>query len=275
LKTFTVADHYNKTEADTLLAAKSPIASPVFTGNVGIGVTPESTWHSTHTVLQLGDRGALIDDAGGITMMSNSYYDSGWKYLNTDLATNYESKSGTHKFQVAASGSADAAISWTTGLQVLNDGKARVPNGLLFGTDTAAANTLDDYEEGNWTMAVVGASGSAGAWAMSGRVGRYTKIGRVVHFSATGYLTNLGSYTGSSAIQITGLPFVSNSSINVACSASSIPIGQYNSTNYVPQVMASASYIQVRKGQYGDSIAIYNEQSINIRYNISGTYNVA
>ena len=153
---------------------------------------------------------------------------------------------------------------------------ATAAKGVYLGvTSATAANLLDDYEEGNWTMAVVGASGSAGAWAMSGRVARYTKIGRVVHFSATGYLTNLGSYTGSSAIQITGLPFVSNSSINVACSASSIPIGQYNSTNYVPQVMASASYIQVRKGQYGDSIAIYNEQSINIRYNISGTYNVA
>ena len=46
LKTFTVADHYTKTEADTLLAAKAtntalalkaPIAAPVFTGNVGIG----------------------------------------------------------------------------------------------------------------------------------------------------------------------------------------------------------------------------------------------
>jgi hypothetical protein len=184
------------------LALKSPVASPVFTGNVGIGTASPAK---------------PLDVTGDI----------------------------------------------------------RTSTGILFGTDTAAANTLDDYEEGTWTMAVVGASGSAGAWAMSGRVARYTKIGRVVHFSATGYLTNLGSYTGSSAIQITGLPFVSNSSINVACSASSIPIGQYNSTNYVPQVMASASYIQVRKGQYGDSIAIYNEQSINIRYNISGTYNVA
>ena len=37
LKTFTVADHYNKTEADTLLAAKSPLASPTFTGNVSHG----------------------------------------------------------------------------------------------------------------------------------------------------------------------------------------------------------------------------------------------
>ena len=109
------------------LALKSPVASPVFTGNVGVGVTPESTWHSTHTVLQLGDRGALIDDAGGITMMSNSYYDSGWKYLNTDLATNYESKSGTHKFQVAPSGTADAAISWNTAMTIDNAGIVTKP----------------------------------------------------------------------------------------------------------------------------------------------------
>jgi len=51
LKTFTVADHYTISAANTLLAAKAtntavalkaPIASPVFTGNVGIGVTPAS-----------------------------------------------------------------------------------------------------------------------------------------------------------------------------------------------------------------------------------------
>ena len=37
LKTFTVADHYNKTEADVLLAAKAPLASPSFTGTVTAG----------------------------------------------------------------------------------------------------------------------------------------------------------------------------------------------------------------------------------------------
>jgi len=147
--------------------------------------------------------------------------------------------------------------------------------GISFNGDTATANALDDYEEGTWSMAVIGASGSAGAWAMAGVVARYTKIGRVVHFTATGYLTNLGSYTGTSVIQITGLPFVNDSNINVAASASSIPIGQYNSTNYVPQVQSGQSYLNIRKNQYGDATAIYNEQSINIRYNISGTYNVA
>jgi hypothetical protein len=124
-------------------------------------------------------------------------------------------------------------------------------------------------------MAVIGASGSAGAWAMAGVAARYTKIGRVVHFTATGYLTNLGSYTGTSVIQITGLPFVSDSNIDVAASASSIPIGQYNATNYVPQVQKGTTHLNIRKNQYGDYTAIYNEQTLNIRYNISGTYNIA
>jgi len=118
---------FTQAEVTSAVALKAPIANPVFTGNVGVGVTPESTWHSTHTVLQLGDRGALIDDAGGITMMSNSYYDSGWKYLNTDLATNYESKSGAHKFQVAPSGTADAAISWNTAMTIDNAGIVTKP----------------------------------------------------------------------------------------------------------------------------------------------------
>ena len=48
LKTFTVADHYSKTEADTLLAAKSPIASPSFTGTVSAdGLVVDSSGAAT------------------------------------------------------------------------------------------------------------------------------------------------------------------------------------------------------------------------------------
>jgi len=36
LKTFTVADHYTKSQANALLVAKAALASPSFTGNVGI-----------------------------------------------------------------------------------------------------------------------------------------------------------------------------------------------------------------------------------------------
>lgn len=58
-------------------------------------------------------------------------------------------------------------------------------------------NTLDDYEEGAWTPVLSGSSGSAGAYAASIAVGRYTKIGRVVIVSAGIVLTNLGSWANT------------------------------------------------------------------------------
>jgi len=41
-KSFTVADHYTQAQADALLGAKAPLASPVFTGNVGVGTSNAS-----------------------------------------------------------------------------------------------------------------------------------------------------------------------------------------------------------------------------------------
>ena len=48
LKTFTVADHYTKSDADTLLAAKAPVASPSFTGTVSAdGLVVDSSGAAT------------------------------------------------------------------------------------------------------------------------------------------------------------------------------------------------------------------------------------
>jgi hypothetical protein len=65
---------------------------------------------------------------------------------------------------------------------------------------TAAANTLDDYEEGTWTPGFEGAtiSGNNG-------VGFYTKIGNVVY--VTYYTGTISISNQSGAARITGLPF--------------------------------------------------------------------
>ena len=136
LKTFTVADHYTKSDADTLLAAKAtntalalkaPIASPVFTGNVGIGVTPESDWSGAgYQALQIG-AGSVIQagKASGFnyTAVGTNFSGNGNVYLHTDKAVMHKMYNGEHKFQVAPSGTADAAISWTTPLTITNDGR--------------------------------------------------------------------------------------------------------------------------------------------------------
>jgi len=173
--------------------------------NVGIGVTPESTnMHSSYTNIDISRGGAIAGHSAGngIKMLGNSYRTaSGYAYKNTDKASLYANDDGLHEFKVAASGTADAAITWTTGFEVLNDGKARAKNGLLFGTDTAAANTLDDYEEGSWTPT---ANGNLTLSAS----GRYTKIGNQVIARANIDYTG-GTFDGTS-LTISGLPFTSS-----------------------------------------------------------------
>ena len=58
--------------------------------------------------------------------------------------------------------------------------KITASTGILFGTDTAAANTLDDYETGTWTPIITDAYGSFPS-AITVANGTYTKIGNVVH----------------------------------------------------------------------------------------------
>jgi hypothetical protein len=67
------------------------------------------------------------------------------------------------------------------------------------------ANTLDDYEEGNWTPVAAGTT-TAGTGTYSFQLGRYTKIGRVCYFQMT---LGWSAHTGTGNIVFTGLPFTS------------------------------------------------------------------
>jgi hypothetical protein len=87
-------------------------------------------------------------------------------------------------------------------------------DGVKFGTDSAAANALDDYEEGTWTIGVAFGGASVGV-TTSLNTGTYTKIGRQVTVNGRIDLTSKGSSTG--AATITGLPFtVANNNANLS-----------------------------------------------------------
>jgi hypothetical protein len=84
-------------------------------------------------------------------------------------------------------------------------------NGITFGGDTAAANALDDFEEGTYTPQVIIGGGTSGVTQPTNRYGSYTKIGRRVFFNL--WINGTVGYTGSiyHGLQIT-LPFTTNSS---------------------------------------------------------------
>ena len=95
-------------------------------------------------------------------------------------------------------------------------GAGRFSTGVTFGTDTAAANKLDDYEEGTWTP-VLKIGGATTGISYGAAVGSYTKIGNLVNASLYVLLSSKGSATGS--VTIDGLPFASANTTNGFASA--------------------------------------------------------
>jgi hypothetical protein len=75
--------------------------------------------------------------------------------------------------------------------------------GIQFNGDTAAANALNDYEEGTWTPVIEGTS-TTGSGTYTIQSGRYTKIGDSVLLRARISWT---AHTGTGSIFISGLPF--------------------------------------------------------------------
>jgi hypothetical protein len=78
-------------------------------------------------------------------------------------------------------------------------------DGLKFNADTAAANALDDYEEGTWVPLMGGWSSATRKSAGSTNAGRYTKIGDMCTVFGTMHWN--GSETIAGGILVSGLPF--------------------------------------------------------------------
>lgn len=92
------------------------------------------------------------------------------------------------------------------------------------------ANTLDDYEEGSFTLTLADSVG--GAATMGGNnVWRYVKIGRTVTIAGTLDWTGTSALTAGSRIKLNGLPFTSdgsNANIRTACTVGSSSSGSCN-----------------------------------------------
>jgi hypothetical protein len=108
--------------------------------------------------------------------------------------------SGNMTFATGTSGVTEKA-------RITTDGYLRLAtNGIQFNGDTAAANALDDYEEGTWTMAA--APSSSGTITLDGGVnaGSYTKIGRQVTVTGLAEVSAVSLPVGT-AVNLSGLPF--------------------------------------------------------------------
>ena len=92
--------------------------------------------------------------------------------------------------------------SGSTKFYVSHNGRVGASEGIIFGSDTADANVLDDYEEGTWTPTV------SSAGSVTGEDAKYTKIGNLVH--VYGKLTSFTNSSSSNTIVVTSLPFTAS-----------------------------------------------------------------
>ena len=106
---------------------------------------------------------------------------------------------------IATTGSGTLSVAGNTTLSgtAAITGKITSTAGITFGSDTAAANVLHDYEEGTWTPAYTASGG--GTISMGTRAGFYVKIGKTCfcHF----HLRSTGVSGVSGSIYISGFPF--------------------------------------------------------------------
>jgi hypothetical protein len=70
---------------------------------------------------------------------------------------------------------------------------------------TAAANTMDEYEEGTWVAEFRGSGGSAGSASTTVSMAQYTRIGRLVTIQCDLRWAAIGSWSGN--LELHGLPF--------------------------------------------------------------------
>ena len=118
---------------------------------------------------------------------------------------------GNIKFSTASDGASNASVRMkinSSGDLHILDGDIVFEgsgNGINLGvTSNTDSNTLDDYEEGTWTLDPKGST-TAGSYSASAMSGHYTKIGRIVHVEYRITAGTISSAAGS--FQIHGLPF--------------------------------------------------------------------
>ncbi|MCP4929166.1 MAG: hypothetical protein GY918_08950 [Gammaproteobacteria bacterium] len=142
---------------------------------------------------------------------------------------------------------------------------------------TAAANTIDEYEEGTFTPVIVGAT-TAGSGTYTTQYGEYVKIGRQVTITIR---IDWTAHTGTGLFQINGLPFVAsnrNGSSNLYTFNTYLSRVDVGTSGTAPMFYATGNtnYIQGR-GFVNDAsrvTTVINSDASGSVIAITGTYQV-
>ena len=211
--------------------------------NIGVGCTPDA-WEASMTAIDIGQQGSIAGQTSGdlVVLTQNAYTDGTWKYKNTDEAAQLEINDGVYYFKVASSGTADNAISWTTGMTIANDGD------VGFGTTSLLSSQVTIKSEMSWDGST---ANSAPLRVLSAN---NTGNGAI----AVGGNDNCGIYNHSG----TGLGIQSRSDMNFYCQ-------DVNDDRFHTKTRRMTIANNGNIGVPGNSTAIYNASDKRLKENIN------
>ena len=189
--------------------------------NVGIGVVPESNWISDETALQVGGIASLsattAAGGGNWTSWGNNFYKqaaggSGRKYIETGYASNVYMGDGAFYIDVAASGSADAAITWTNALTITNDGRGLSQftakawinfdgTGTIAIRDSHNISSITDNSTGSYTVNMSNALANDDYSAQATSGGNEGRTDNINVNSSSQFLIRCNAHDGNAADQ--------------------------------------------------------------------------
>ena len=186
-------------------------------GRVGIGTT--ATDKNDHSFLNV----------------HRSTSDSNYMYFTNSTT----GETGADGFTIGLDGTENTLI-WNrenTDMRFATNGTERMTilaaGGLTFNGDSAAANAIDDYEEGTWTPTLAFGGGNVGITYAPTTGGSYVKIGRQVILYGRLEITSKGSSTGN--VTIGSFPFTIG---NITSGSSGIEGNAY--FGYVHNILSDA-----------------------------------
>ena len=188
-------------------------------GDFGLGTTSPS--YKTEIAAGASTEGLAVTASSGDVYLQTDGQVYGYQKL--DVATaglqlkGFSNGGGTKTEQArmyltqdaAGSAGGEFRLYLNNGTSVVERLRVLKEGGITFNGDTAAANALDDYEEGTWTPTIDGFTGTYGQ-----NSGTYVKIGQLVHASCYITLSSITSMDGTQ-LDVSGFPFAAENSTSV------------------------------------------------------------
>ena len=176
-------------------------------GAFGIGTTTPSQ--------KLDVNGNIISTSGTGNFIRSQHSGSAWAQLESNSSGGVVKGIGGNGFLIRSYGNTyfnggNIGIGTTSPSQKLDVvGSIEVSDGIYIG-GTAAANKLDDYEEGTYTPSITATGTDTSGFSS---IGYYTKIGDIVHVEMR--ITKFVDEEGSSKITNITLPFAANNTSTI------------------------------------------------------------